>query len=558
MAKVGKYIGAKFENSIKSIRYALEWAEKQDVEKLRKFLLESANVPLYCFSSGGSSATNDYLALLYETHKGMAKSLTPLAMTNISDEALKSAKIVITSGGGHGVDEEYTVNRAASINPQGVCGITSSNDGQNIVINTLKKVTDNWFFFNTPKLDGFIGTVSISGMFGVIYKTFTNDGDFVSKLNFDLTPTRCYSYAPRVQGDIPSFKDIKNYIALYNGWSRPIAQDFESKMVECGIASVQMCDYRNYCHGRFIFLSRHLEESALVLFITPREKEYVRRLILEGKTFRGNTDVFPENTPIIMIKTELDNPLATIDLMIKMQVCFNDIAKANALSENDDPLNPDNPNGIDKRFPRSLDWGNMAEMESLNNGGITQGNIGTLKGISRKKAINYDPKKPIGDIAKINGVSIAKVRKFISEKNIDRNRDEKMNTYNKVWFEYIKDSDISRAALAKKLCMSVNTVNLYLGMRASEIVPEEGKVGMAIEHPLVRELRRVIPSLQERFSRFCIVRDQYPNLTAEEYLKRLNWTDDKKGKNLATVACFMQMREFKYKFKDKDIEYIRN
>lgn len=153
MAKVGKYANAKFEDSIRLIRSALEWAEKQDVERLRKFLLESANIPLYCFSSGGSSATNDYLALLYETNIGMAKSLTPLAMTNISDEALKSAKIIITSGGGHGVDEKYTVNRAASVNPKGVCGITSSNDGHNIVINTLKKVTDNWFFFElNPKI----------------------------------------------------------------------------------------------------------------------------------------------------------------------------------------------------------------------------------------------------------------------------------------------------------------------------------------------------------------------------------------------------------------------
>jgi hypothetical protein len=75
------------------------------------------------------------------------------------------------------------------------------------------------------------------------------------------------------------------------------------------------------------------------LFITPREKEYAKRLILEGKTFRGGYDVFPKNTPIIIIETELDNPLVTIDLMIKMQVCFNDIAKANRLSDDDDPCN---------------------------------------------------------------------------------------------------------------------------------------------------------------------------------------------------------------------------
>ena len=56
-----------------------------------------------------------------------------------------------------------------------------------------------------------------------------------------------------------------------------------------------------------------------------------------------------------------------------MQVCFNDIAKANRLSDKDDPLNPDNPYGIDKRYPRSMDWRDMAEMEPLNSHNIHPG-----------------------------------------------------------------------------------------------------------------------------------------------------------------------------------------
>ena len=557
MAKVGKYIGAKFEDSLQLIKSALEWAEKQDVERLRRFLLESANIPLYCFSSGGSSASNDYLALLYEANKGMAKSLSPLAMASISDEALKSAKIIITSGSGQGVDVAYTVHRAATVNPKGVCGVTSRNDEHCILINTLKKVTTNWFLYNTPNLHGFLGTNSIIAMFGIFYKAFTNDNDIVSKLNFDLSPTHCYSYAPRVEGNIPSIKEIRNYIVLYSGWSRPVAIDFENKMIESGTASVQLCDYRSFCHGRFIFISKHLENSAFVLFLTPRDKEYATRLILEAKTFRGQRDVFPRNTAIIKIETELDSPLASIDLMIKMQVCFNDIAKANRFSDDDDPCNPDNPNGINKEFPRSLDWGNMATIGSLNIGNVPSAK-GSLKSVSRKIAINYDPKKSIGDIARGNGVSIATVRKFIRDKNIDRNRDEKLNTYNEVWYQYIKDSDVSRAELARKLKMSVNTVNYYLGIEANKIELEDGKVGMAIENPTVKELRRSIPALRERYIKFCKVRDKYPNLTAREYLKRLNLSDDKKGKNLAMVVLFTQMTEFKYKFKDRDIELIPN
>ena len=556
MAKNSKYKD-KFENSIGLIKSTLEWAEKQDVERLRRFIVDNANIPLYCISSGGSSASNDYLALLYETNKAMAKSLTPLGMASISDEALKSAKIIITSGGGHGEDENYTINRAARLNPKGVCGITRKNDGKNVIINTLKKVTTNWFLYNTPSQSGFLGTNSIIAMFGLFYKAFTNDSDIVSKLDMDLSPTNCFTYKPRVEGDIPTMRDIKNYVVLYGGWGRPVAIDFENKMIESGIASVQLCDIRNFCHGRFIFISKHLEDSALVLLLSPREKEFATRLILEAKTFKGQRDVFPKNTAIMTIETEHDNPLASIDLMVKMQVCFNEIAKANKMSDADDPCNPDNPHGINKEYPRSLTWGNMAEMEALNHG-HGQGTVGTLKGVGRKKKIDYDPTKSIEQLAKANEVSVPTIRKFIIEKNIDRKRDEKMNTYNKIWFEYIKDSDISNAALAKKLKKSVNTIKDYLGKEAKDIKGEDGKVAMAVEHPLVQELKKDIKDLEKRFCRFCEVRKKHPNLGAREYLKRLNWSDDKKGHNLGLVVNFMKMKVFMYKFKDKEIEFIHN
>lgn len=555
MPKASRYNGSKFEDSLQLILPALEWAEKQDVERLRRFLVENANIPLYCFSSGGASSANDYLSLLYETNQGMSKSLTPLMMTSISDEALKRAKILIMSGEGHGSDESYTVPRAASVNPKGVCGISRKNDGKNIVVNTLKKVTTNWFLYHWTKQDAFIATDSTIAKFALYYKAFTNDADIVSKLDLNLAPEHCFTYKPRVEGNIPSIKELKNYIVLYNGWSRPVAQDFECKMIECGIASVQMCDYRNFCHGRFIFLSRHLEDSTLVLFVTPREKEFVRRLILEAKTFRGQRDVFPKNTAIMTIETELDNPLASIDLLIKMQVCFHEIAKACKLSDKDDPCNPDNPNGINKEFPRSLDWGDMATMKPLGNGS-SQGSIGTIRSVSRKKAINYDPKKSVEQLAKSNGVTVPTIRKYILDKHIDRKRDERMLVYNRVWLEYIQDSEISQAAMARKLNMSVNTIKEYLGTEAKKIEPEEGKIGMASEHPKVKELREAIPVLQERFEKFRVIRESLPDLSAGDYLKKLNWSDDRKGKNLELVKNFMQMKKFEYKFKNGEIEYI--
>ena len=554
MAKVGKSKDAKFEDSLQLIRPALEWAEKQDVERLRRFLVENANIPLYCFSSGGASSALEYAALLYECHQGIAKPLTPLMMASISDVALRRAKILIVTGDGDGHDEKYTSKRASLVNPQGTCAIVRDSGKDNYVVNTLKKVTTNWFVYEwltQPK--SFIATVETMCKFGLFYKTFTNDGNIASKLNIDLTPSSCFSYTPRVEGVIPRLQEVKNYIVLYSGWSKPVATDFECKMIEGGFASVQLCDYRNFCHGRFIFLSKHIEDSALMLFLTPREQQFAKDLILESITWRDKKDVFPKNTPIIKVETEFDSPLATIDLMIKMQVCFNKIAKAFG----DEPCDPCNPCGIDKRFPRSTPFKGLLEMGALGSG-LLQGSVGTLKGVSRKKVIDYDPKKSIKQLAELNGVAIPTIRKFIIEKNIDRNRDEKLNKYNKIWFEYIKDSSVSIASLAKKLKMSVNTVKEYLGKDAIEIAVGEGKIGMASEHPLVKELREDISNLQKRFDKFRVIREQYDNLSAGEYLKRLGWSDDKDGRNLALVANFMNMREFMYQFKDKGIVFIHN
>lgn len=552
---MSKYKGTKFEDSLKLMRSALEWAEKQNVERLSKFLLESANVPLYCFSSGGPSSADDYLALLYETNQGMAKSLTPLMMTSISDEALRNAKIVITAGSGTGEDEKYTVPRAAMVNPSGVCGITRGNSKDNMIVKTMNGVTNNWFKYHSPKLKGFISSNSTIAMFGLFYKAFTKDKDIVSKLDFDLSPSHCFTYSARVEGSIPQIKEIRNFIALYSGWSRPVAQDFEAKMIESGYASVQLCDYRNFCHGRFMFLSKHLEDSALVLFLSPREIDFAERLF-NGKTYRGDSDVFPKNTAIISVETKLDSPLASIDLLIKTQVLFNEIAKAFKLSDNDDPCNPDNPNGIDKRYPRSLDWGVMGSMGALNSN--IQGAKGTLKGVNRKKVIKYDPNKTIEEIADENGVKVPTVLKYIRDMLIDRNRDEHLKCYNEVWKAYINDSDLPISALAKKVKMSENTIKYYLSKDASDFPPKEGKIGFVVEHPKVKELKDEVQEAFERFATFRKIFNSNPTLSAVDILKKAHWSDDKKGKNLAMVTDFMRMKEFVYKFKNKEIKFIPN
>nr|ANG65663.1 hypothetical protein [uncultured bacterium G1] len=68
------------------------------------------------------------------------------------------------------------------------------------------------------------------------------------------------------------FAGVKNYVVLHGSWGMPVAHNFEGKVVETGLAGATVCDYRNYCHGRFIYTSNHLKDSAVVLLVSPREK----------------------------------------------------------------------------------------------------------------------------------------------------------------------------------------------------------------------------------------------------------------------------------------------
>ena len=133
------------------------------------------------------------------------------------------------------------------------------------------------------------------------------------------------------------FKPVRNYIILHGSWGRPVARTLEGKFVESGLACAGVYDYRNYCHGRFIFTSNHLEETAVVLLITPRERDIAARI----------RKFLPAVTRLIIIESEYDAPEASLDLLIRGTEAFQTLCDACHVN----PENPANYGKIDKRVP---------------------------------------------------------------------------------------------------------------------------------------------------------------------------------------------------------------
>ena len=506
---MGQYNKSQFKEGIETIPSILEWVEKQDVSRMTRFFVQAPNVPMYLFASVGASSAIHYAALLYETNRGMAKPLNPLMMASVSDDTLKNSKIFIFSTSGGGVDARYVLNRALAVNPNGLAVLSRDNDEDNYLIKTFIKKTgsENWFQYRWPGYKGFVSPVSGIAVMSLFYRAFTGKNDISSKLKVDLNPRSCFSYSPRKEGKIPPLKDIKTFITLYGGWSEPVAYNFENTMIEGGLANVQLSNYRNYGHGRFIYLSNHFEDCAFVLFVTPREKEFIDYFIINATFYEyGQKEVFPPNLPIIIVETEHDSPLATIDLVIKTKVLLGEIAQAHG----ENPCNPQNKMNIPKGALINMGFKNLLEIGSIK-GEVLQGTDGTLKGVNRKKQIIYDPKLSIPELAKKNKVKEPTIQKYIKEHNIDRQRDAKMILYNRVWEEYIKDSERSRASIARALDISENTLKLYLEMKTPPIETAEGKVGRATESDTLSKLRNKLKGkawdLNLKFKYGAVVKD---------------------------------------------------
>lgn len=333
---------------LREIPDILRLAEKEDVRGLRKFFREKPDMPMLFIGSGGQQG--EYPALLYGMNGGVGKAITPYMFPSLSDLTLKHSRVLLMSNSGKNDDIVYASRRSIEVNADNTACLTFHTSEKNKMMKVLSGTQAKVFLFDHPEIkDGF---TSIRGKFykyGLLYRAFTGEQEIVSKINIDFSPDKCFEYRLNREGiDLPNFRQINHFLVLYGGYSEPVAMDFESVMVEAGMASVQVSDYRNFCHGRFIFASNHTSNSkeprgqsdaAMVMLITPRERKIAADMLKY---------VIPAKMPIILVETEHDSPLATIDLLIKINVLIGEIGeKAYGIN----PYSPQNYSDIDKRVP---------------------------------------------------------------------------------------------------------------------------------------------------------------------------------------------------------------
>lgn len=332
----------------------LRYVEGMNVDGLSKFFNDEPTRPLIATGHGGKFSQAVYAALLYSTNQGLGRAVTCYSCNSLSDATIKNSKILLCSRGMANIDIDYIANRCLDLNPDFTCAMRISTDkeAEKKYENTVKKLNDLRYSFvfdmgiNLP--ESFIGISSVFFYSAVLYKAFSGDSDFVSKLELNKDPLANYSYGSADGlATVPTLDKINRFTVLYGSYAEPIAYNIESNIVESGIGSCMISDYKNYTHGRFMVEGNYirseahpLTEAALICLVTPREARIYEDLIA----------AMPPHLPIITIRTDLITPLATIDLLYKANRF---VAYLGEHFYHTNPNFPHNYGKVDKRVPKN-------------------------------------------------------------------------------------------------------------------------------------------------------------------------------------------------------------
>ena len=328
-------------------RKYIEQAEQADVESLRHFLLTNPERPLIAMGHGGAHSSASYAALLYGTNCSLGRVVTPYQANSFSDETLRNSKLLLVSTSLKNQDAVYIADRMIRVNPEYSCALTMSSEENTIMKRMLKSNSNSVIRHHFDRANGFISVNGTFAYFSLLYKAFTGDADFSRKLALSSESADNYIYRC-VDGITtpPDLSTISQFTVLYGSYGEPVAHKMESNMTEAGLASCVISDYRDECHGRFLALSNFISspkhpqnDCALVLLVTPREEAVCRNLL----------DRLPGHLPIVIIRTDDDTPLGSIDLLYKMSMFTSDFGEKYRHSN---PNDPNNLGGIDKRLFR--------------------------------------------------------------------------------------------------------------------------------------------------------------------------------------------------------------
>jgi len=283
-------MGKPYKSELQQLPHTYRWALSLEYAPLRDRIDGLASYPLIAIGSGGSLSTATLVADLHQTKFGqVAKADTPLSAWSYL-KVLKRSAIFIVSAGGKNPDILGIAKAVVESEPASLIAVCATRNSP--LARVVKGFSRGFCFdFEMPTgKDGFLATNSLVALSVAALRGYGYDAN-------DLP--RSFEIASQVSGRAGRKKqlrgasyllNVRQLIVLHGPQSKSAAFDLESKLIEAGLVSVQLADFRNFAHGRHHWLAKN-PDSAVVALASNEETLLAERTL----------ELLPRDIPSMLI-----------------------------------------------------------------------------------------------------------------------------------------------------------------------------------------------------------------------------------------------------------------
>jgi len=290
-----------------------------------KLLSQSAGQRVYFVGSGASYSVDLLGALLLNqlTDKvGMA--MTPYEYISL---ARPNSSVVLISFGGENSDVNSALSKARDTHSSEIHVITGK--GESTLARSAAAAGSQIHHVSSKVTDaGFVSTIgmltSVSILIGVLAKSLQISPEILSEFFSFQNLTETFQRAKKEV--VASFSEISDaldreeathLVVLGSGWSWPVVVDFEARMTEGAVCTTEISELKNYTHGRYLNAYRNKGSRVFIIFGLPSDARLAR--FLKEKLSR--------DFPVMVINTNREPPLGTLDLLIRELYVSSEISK---------------------------------------------------------------------------------------------------------------------------------------------------------------------------------------------------------------------------------------
>jgi hypothetical protein len=273
-----------YANEIAKLSETLAWVSQVDISALQQAVATAGIGPLLTVGSGGSLSAAHALAFVHQRATGqLAAVMTPLEAASEPFDQNIAAWLV--SAGGRNVDI-LAAFRALAVRECRQLAILSGRTTSPLAkLAHVHRFVDFLAYEPPAGKDGFLATNSLLAFVALAIRAYA---EVFSKTQQPWAEV--YNYvAPLTERGGPAQKawaesthtiwERSTTVVLHGATTRLGAVDLESKFTEAAIGNLQFADWRNFAHGRHLWLAKRGKTSAVLALVSREDSALAERTL---------------------------------------------------------------------------------------------------------------------------------------------------------------------------------------------------------------------------------------------------------------------------------------